>query len=175
MPHAGGRLLKADSRETRLLADWLKAGAPGPIKDEAIVTKLIVSPTNVVLSANQSQPLTVEAEYSDGRKRDVTWLTKFAANDTAVADVDRDGKLTAVRSGETAVVATFDGQVATAIVTIPFGSQAVVTPSNLSGAIDPHVFAKLTALRIESAGLASDEEFLRRVFLDSIGTLPTPD
>ncbi len=175
VPHAGGRLLKADSRETRLLADWLKAGAPGPIKDEAIVTKLIVSPTNVVLSANQSQPLTVEAEYSDGRKRDVTWLTKFAANDTAVADVDRDGKLTAVRSGETAVVATFDGQVATAIVTIPFGSQAVVTPSNLSGAIDPHVFAKLTALRIESAGLASDEEFLRRVFLDSIGTLPTPD
>ena len=174
VPHAGGRLLNADSRESQLLLDWLKVGSPGSIKDESTVAKLTISPSAATLSAHQSQPVTVEAEYTDGRKRDVTWLTRFTANDNAVAEVDRTGKLTALRSGETVIVAAFDGEVATAIVTIPFGSQTTVSPPSLVSAIDPHVFAKLAVLHIEPSGLVSDEEFLRRVFLDTIGTLPTP-
>ena len=179
VPHAGGRLLKADSPESHLLLNWLKAGSPGPIKDEPTVAQLTISPSTATLSANQSQPVTVEAEYTDGRKRDVTWLTRFTANDTAVAEVDRTGKLTALRSGETAIVAAFDGQVATAIVTIPFVETArrgipAPTVASLVNAIDPYVFAKLALLHIEPSGLASEEEFLRRVFLDAIGTLPTP-
>jgi len=86
VPHAGGRLLNAGSRESQLLLNWLQAGSPGPIKDEPTVAKLTISPSAFTLSANQSQALSVEAEYSDGRKRDVTWLTRFTANDTAVAD-----------------------------------------------------------------------------------------
>ena len=179
VPHAGGRLLNAGSRESQLLLNWLKAGSPGPIKYEPTVAKLTISPSAATLSAHQSQPVTVEAEYTDGRKRDVTWLTRFTANDTAVAEVDRAGKLTALRSGETAIVAAFDGEVATAIVTIPFGESARrgspdPAASSLVSGIDPHVFAKLAVLHIEPSGLASDEEFLRRVFLDAIGTLPTP-
>ncbi len=179
VPHAGGRLLKAGSRESQLLLEWLKAGTPGPIKDEPTVAKLAIFPSTVTLSANQSQPMTVEAEYTDGRKRDVTWLTRFTSNETAVAEVDRAGQLTALRSGETAVVAAFDGQVATAIVTIPFIETArnrspVSAASSLVNVIDPHVFAKLAVLHIEPSDPVSDEEFLRRVFLDAIGTLPTP-
>lgn len=191
VPHAGGRLIQPDSREFQLLLDWLKAGTPGPLKEEPTVAKLTISPSAVSLSPNQTQPLTIMAEYTNGRQRDVTWLTRMTSNDTAVADVDRGGKLTALRAGETAVVAAFDGQVATSIVTIPFGSQSVAAP-NLPlplgegrgegpksqaaslAKIDTHVFAKLAALRIEPAGLSSDEEFLRRVFLDTIGTVPSP-
>ena len=174
VPHAGGRLLTAGSPESELLIAWLKAGTPGPTKDEPTVAKLTLSPATVSMSPNQSQTLSVAAEYTDGRKRDVTWLTRFTANDTAVADVDRTGKATALRSGETAIVAAFDGQVATAIVTVPFGSQNIATAPSIAGAIDSHVFAKFAALRIEPSGLASDAEFLRRVFLDTIGILPTP-
>ncbi len=174
VPHAGGRLLKAGSPESQLLLNWLKAGSPGPIKDEPTVAQLTIVPSAATLSPNQSHRVTVQAEYTDGRKRDVTWLTRFTANDTAVAEVDRTGKLTALRSGETAIVAAFDGQVATAIVTIPFGSQTTASPPSLVSAIDPHVFAKLAVLHIEPSGLVSDEEFFRRVFLDTIGTLPTP-
>lgn len=172
VPHAGGRLFKPGSRESQLLLDWLKTGASGPLKEEPTVAKLTISPSTATLSANQLQPLTVAAEYTDGRQRDVTWLTRFTVNDTAVAEVDRAGQLTALRSGETAIVATFDGQVATAIVTIPFGASAQHGSS--AGAIDPHVFAKLAALGIEPSDPVSDEEFLRRVFLDTIGTLPAP-
>jgi hypothetical protein len=41
--------------------------------------------------------------------------------------------------------------------------------------IDREVFAKLRRLNIAPSGPASDEEFLRRVCLDAIGSLPTPD
>src|SRR5207247_37333 len=39
--------------------------------------------------------------------------------------------------------------------------------------IDHHVFAKLRTLRISPSGLCSDGVFLRRVYLDLLGLLPT--
>lgn len=43
------------------------------------------------------------------------------------------------------------------------------------GKIDELVFARLKQLGIRPAYLCSDEVFVRRVYLDVIGTLPTPD
>src|SRR5262249_50718506 len=40
--------------------------------------------------------------------------------------------------------------------------------------IDEHVFEKLKALRINPSIVCTDEVFLRRAFLDTIGVLPTP-
>ncbi len=39
--------------------------------------------------------------------------------------------------------------------------------------IDTHVHAKLRKLRINPRTICSDEEFLRRVTLDIVGTLPS--
>ena len=41
--------------------------------------------------------------------------------------------------------------------------------------IDEHVFAKLQKLNIKPAEVAGDGEFLRRVYLDAIGKLPTEE
>src|SRR5262249_40505335 len=41
--------------------------------------------------------------------------------------------------------------------------------------IDREVYAKLKRLNIVPSDLSSDTEFLRRVTIDTIGTLPTPD
>ncbi len=54
----------------------------------------------------------------------------------------------------------------------PFESAAAAVPRNR---IDDLVFARLNALGIQPARLSSDSAFLRRVHLDVIGTLPTPD
>src|SRR5262249_38612558 len=40
--------------------------------------------------------------------------------------------------------------------------------------IDREVFAKLRRLNMVPSGLSSDAEFLRRVTIDTIGTLPSP-
>ena len=52
----------------------------------------------------------------------------------------------------------------------PFESNAVLTPQNK---IDELVFARLQKLQITPAQLCSDPVFIRRVYLDVIGTLPT--
>ncbi len=54
----------------------------------------------------------------------------------------------------------------------PFESRADPAPQ---GTIDQLVFARLAPLGIEPANLCSDEVFVRRAYLDVIGTLPTAD
>ncbi len=53
----------------------------------------------------------------------------------------------------------------------PFETPGGFKPAN---AVDTHVLAALKNRGIEPAHLASDEVFLRRVYLDAIGTLPQP-
>ena len=52
----------------------------------------------------------------------------------------------------------------------PFESAATLTPQ---GKIDDLVFARLQKLNITPAHLSSDAVFVRRIYLDVIGTLPT--
>ena len=184
VPHGGGKVVEPGSRGHQVVLDWLKAGAPGPVKDEPKVTGLSLAcgdaanaefPTRKVGDLLQ---LMVTATYSDGSVRDVTWLTQFASNDAGLVNVDAHGKLKVLRHGETAVRAHYQGQVAVMVVSVPFDRPLVdfaqppnaATPGNF---IDQHVFAKLTALRIPPSVAVTEEMFLRRVFLDTIGTLPT--
>jgi hypothetical protein len=173
-PHEGGKLFSEGGRECRLLLDWLRAGAPGPRKDEPDVKRVWAEPAKRTLAPGQEQQLAVFAEYADGRRRDVTWLARFDSNDAGVAAVDALGRVTVKRPGETAVRAAFMGQVAVAIVTAPFPQKVnadAFRPRN--NFIDDLVFAKLAALNVEPSGLSDDAEFCRRVYLDTIGTLPT--
>jgi hypothetical protein len=173
-PHEGGKVFSRDSREYRVLLDWLKAGAPGPKADDAKLVRLDLLPGPRALKVGEHQQLQAVAEFSDGAKRDVTWLTRFESNDAGIVSVTAEGLATARRNGETAIRASFQTGVAVSVMTVPFDTP--VDPVRLSAKnnfIDEHVFAKLAALRIEPSDLCTDEEFARRAFLDAVGTLPT--
>jgi hypothetical protein len=175
-PHEGGKLFNVGSRHYQVLRRWVEAGAPGPAKDDAVLTRIEVLPGDRTLKPGDEQPLTVRAVYADGQARDVTWLTRFDSNDAGVAAVDASGKIKVLRNGETSVRAGYQGQVAVVVVSAPFDRP--VDPARLAGRnnfIDEPVFNKLGALRIEPSDLCSDAEFLRRAYLDVIGVLPTPD
>jgi hypothetical protein len=174
--HEGGKLLSEDGRAYRVLLDWIAAGSPGPLTGESEVVRLELLPGNRVLRPGDRQAFLVRALYDDGSRRDVTWLAKFESNDPGMAEVDAAGTVRVLRAGETAIRATFRGQVAVVIVTAPH--ERPVDPARLAqrnNFIDEHVFNKLGALRIEPSDLCGDAEFLRRAFLDTIGVPPTPD
>jgi hypothetical protein len=174
-PHEGGTLFAVGSRPYRVFLDWLRAGMPGPKNSDPEVRKLVILPGNRTLRPGQEQQLLVRAEYSDGQRRDVTWLSKFDSNDPGMAEVDAGGLVRVRRHGETAIRASFQGLVAVVILTAPF--EQSVDSARLAqriNFIDEHVFNKLAALRIEPSDLCGDAEFLRRAFLDTIGVLPTP-
>ncbi len=109
-----------------------------------------VEPGQRTLKPGQEQQLTVFAEYADGRKHDVTWLARFDSNDAGVAAVDAHGLVRVLRPGETAFRPSFLGQVAVAIVTVPFEQKVNAEAFRVrNNTIDDLVFAKLAALNIE--------------------------
>ena len=174
--HEGGKLFGVGSREYSTLLNWIRAGTPGPNTKDAKITKLEVTPADRVLKVGEELQLTATATYSDGRTADVTWLTKFDSNDANVATVDAKGSVKAKRNGATSIRAAMLTEVSVAVLAVPF--ERAVDDAKFAAKnnfIDEPVFAKLKALRIEPAGLSDDAEFLRRVYLDATGTLPTPE
>lgn len=175
--HEGGKLTDAASPAYAILRDWVAQGVPGPKKDERRLEALRVTADRTAgLKPGEAGRLKVEARYSDGATRDATWLAKFESNDAGVVAVDPAGAFEVVRSGETSLRVSFGGLVGVVVVTAPH--ETAVDPARFKGRnnfIDDHVFAKLAALRIEPSDLCSDEVFLRRATLDTLGVLPTPD
>ena len=175
IPHGGGQRLEPGGKAAQILTDWIAAGAPGPRTDEATLLRIEVSPSNSTLATDESNQLAVTAIYSDGQRRDVTWLTQFASSDSGVLEVAPSGLVKALRNGESVVRASFKDQVEIATVTTPYAEP--VDPrlhAERNNIIDEHVFNKLAALRIEPSPLCDDATFIRRASLDAIGTLPTP-
>ncbi len=176
VPHEGGRLFSAQSREYKLLLDWIKAGTPTPGTGEAKISKLELSPAARVLKPGDEVQLVATATFADGTTRDVTWLTKFESNDAAFLEVAPGGKAKAVRNGASAVRAMYLTEVAVAVFSVPFDRD--VDPKRFEGGntfIDAPLFAKLKELRIEPSDLCTDEEFVRRAFVDACGILPTAE
>ncbi len=181
--HGGGVVLPKGSPEYRLLLRWLREGMTAPGDKDVYLTELLVTPGERVLPRpGIKQSLSVTARYSDGTSRDVTKLAHYQSQNDAVAAVGADGQITAKNPGESAVMVAYGGEVETANILVPYPAR---TPIKLPAAaaaaavnasyIDDLVYRKLAKLGIALSGRTSDAEFLRRVYLDVIATLPTPD
>ncbi len=174
--HTGGTRFKEDSELYATLMRWLDAGAPQDKPDVAKPVSLELMPKNAVLEEGDKMQFTAQAKYSDGSDRDVTNLVLFLSNNDNSAAVSENGLVTAGKRGEAFVMARF--------ATFTVGSQVIVIPKNLKytwpkvpefNYIDSLVDAKLQKLRILPSELCTDEAFLRRVYIDVIGQLPTTE
>lgn len=174
-PHGGGKRMEKDSYEYRMVRRWIEQGMPYGEETDPVVTGIKCYPDGRVLTQNQEQQITVYATYSDGSLEDVTRMALFEPNDTELAEVSETGLVrTLDLSGEVAVMARYQGQVATFRATIPLGAEIASLPP-VKNFIDEAVFNKLKVLGIPPSPLSDDATFLRRVYLDITGTLPTQD
>ncbi len=122
------------------------------------------------------QQLQVLAYFTDGSIEDVTHKAVYESSDEPIAEVTEGGLVTSVRWGGTAILARFLGVVSATFLTIPRDSQIDVYPEfPANNFIDEFVTAKLKKLNILPSELSTDEEFIRRVYLDTIGQLPSPN
>lgn len=172
VPHGGKKRLTVDSASYRVLREWIAQGTPGPVPVTA-VKRLEVTPAEAVLSAGTEKPLTVRAHWSDGVIQDATGLALYESTSDTVAEVASDGKVTGRKPGLTAITVRYMGQVAAVPVTIPYGAQNGKLDVASNNFIDDHIRDEWQKLGLKPAALSSDTEFLRRVSLDLIGTLPT--
>lgn len=176
VPHEGGGRFREESRFYETLLSWIAARAPGPIADEPGPERLEILPGDRQLRPGDRQQLLIRAIYADGRVRDVTWLAQFFSNDETIVTVKPDGLVKALRPGETAVRVHFQDRVEAVRFTMAFPTDVAGADFTTSqNALDEPIFKKLKALRIPPSPQADDASFFRRVFLDTIGTLPSPD
>ncbi|HZT82914.1 MAG TPA: DUF1553 domain-containing protein [Gemmataceae bacterium] len=177
-PHGGGQRVEAGSPDYQLLADWIAGGAPGPSDKDAQIQRLEVFPAEAVLKPKDGLQVVVRAWYSDGRARDVTRWAKFSSSEELVAAVDQEGKVKVTGHGEAAVTVWYSNLVAVSRIASPLPNAVdpkVFAAASRHNYVDDLVLKKLQALHIPPSPDCTDAEFVRRAYLDAIGTLPTPE
>jgi hypothetical protein len=100
-------------------------------------------------------------------------MALYEANDPEMAEVTVTGLVkTLDLAGEVAIMARYQGQVSVFRSTIPLGAEIAAKPP-VKNFIDEAVLAKLDVLGIPASPVSDDGTFLRRVYVDITGTLPT--
>lgn len=175
--HGGGKRFDRNSWQYQMFRDWISQGATWE-KGSGTLTHLRVAPSEIAFrKPGESVGVTVLGTFANGRSEDLTPLCDIRVNDDAVAQIN-SARVQSVRSGDTTLVVSYRGQVVPVHILVPAVlPSGTVFPKKLPEAnfIDTHVFAKLKRLNMPPAPRSDDYEFLRRVTIDTIGTLPTPE
>ncbi|MEZ6128237.1 MAG: DUF1553 domain-containing protein [Planctomycetaceae bacterium] len=176
VPHKGGKRLDVDSLHYKVLSEWIAEGAPAPTDGDARLDRLEVLPELVTLTKGQHQPFVIRAHYDSGRVEDVTQWAGFTSANETVATVDDSGIASVIGPGEGAITAWFGSRIVIARITSPFDQDIAPDAYVLAGRrnfIDELVLKQLRRLNLNPSPQCDDEVFVRRAFLDTIGTLPT--
>jgi hypothetical protein len=177
VPHGGGLKLKHSEAAFPVIRDWIGQGCQEDAADIARCVKIEVYPPSgrILKRPAHTQQISVLAHFSDGATRDITQLACYSSSDAEVAEVSETGLVVGVNRGEAAIIVRYLEHIESCSITFikDIPGYAWTNPS-ANNYIDKLVDAKLQQLKFLPSGLSSDEEFIRRVFLDVIGILPTP-
>ena len=175
--HTGGQRMAENDEYWQTIVRWLEADAPiDPATVATCVAVDIFPKVSVLNGKGSTQRMTVKARYSDNTTRDVTHLALFLSSNDSSAKIATDGLVTAGDRGEAFVMARFNTfTVGSPMVVLPKEYQFTFPASVEANYVDTLVNAKLKKLRIAPSGVCTDEAFLRRVYVDVIGVLPTAE
>lgn len=176
VPHVGGMLMRQGEPAYEVLRAWIAQGAKLDLKAPR-VTKIDIFPKNPVLPLpGAKQQMRIVATYADGQERDVSAEAFIESSSTETALVDKLGLATAVRRGEAALLARFEGvYTATTLIVMGDRSGYVWQPAPQHNAIDQLVDEKLKSMKLLPSELCTDTEFVRRLYLDLTGLPPTAE
>lgn len=173
VPHGGGRKIEPGSPQYRRVLRWIAAGAAPTLTEERRVVSIEVEPAELVMAPASTQQLRVWSIDDQGQRRCATVESDFISNAPHVCDANTRGLLqTSEIPGEAAILVRYLGHVTICRVALPRSSGTFARPAE-ANFIDHHVWNKLTRLGIPPSDFIDDATYLRRAFLDVIGTLPT--
>ena len=179
VPHGGGVRFTSADEDYRLLLEWIQSGLARTSDSDPQLVRIEIAPAPHSLQPEQSVVLEVTAMYSDGSSRDVTRMCAFQSNESAIISVAPDGRLQAgTLAGEATIMARYMGKIATWSSAIPqpepvSADRYASLPQN--NFIDELVYQKLASLNNLPSSPCDESQFLRRLFLDAIGRIPTAD
>jgi hypothetical protein len=111
IPHEGGLRFARDSWEYHLLRAWVAGGAER-VKAPRVLQSLQVEPGELTFrNIGERASLRVTAVWQDGTRENVTCLCRFRTNDDSVAEVDLEGNVQSIGSGDTHIIVFYDNGV----------------------------------------------------------------
>jgi len=177
VPHEGGQRFSLHSVPAQVFKTWLAEGLrDDPANLPALKNVEVLPGGRVLREPARWQQLAVIAHFADGSARDVTRLTVFSSSDNAVAEVSANGLVEFGQSGEVAILCRYLEELVSVRLSYlqpKKGFQWVNVPEN--NYVDHLVFEKLRMLSIPPSEPCTDQEFVRRVYLDLCGIVPTID
>lgn len=172
LPHEGGLKLSRFKNGYKILYDWIKAGAPRQSNRQ--LTGIVITPGEKHLKKIGDQfQVTVTAQFSDGQKEDVTEWTVLKATDESAISI-RNNRVTVLRRGIHNIMIRFLGEVDSLSVIVPLQDDFEHSKRPSENFIDDAINKRLDELHLPNSPTCEDTTFVRRAFLDLIGTLPTP-
>ncbi len=177
LDHVGGKRLHKDEAPYQTLLTWIAEGANVDLPAvECVRLVVFPGPDRVLKAPHLTQQLSVLAYYSDGRVCDVTSIATYDTSSAELAVVDAGGRVTGRQRGQAAISVRYLSQVQsvnfTAIEDVP-GFVWKAPPE--ASFVDTLVNAKLKQLQYLPAETCDDATFVRRLYLDLTGLIPTGD
>ncbi len=174
IPHVGGVRTSVDHPYYLLVRDWISQGVKLDLATPR-VAKIDVFPINpTVPLPGMKQQITVMATYADGQVRDVTREAFIESGNIEIIEANTSGVLTTLRRGEAPVLVRYEGAyAATTIVVMGDRTGFAWEQRPQFNYIDQLVDKKLQQVKIVPSELCTDEEFVRRVYIDLTGLPPT--
>ncbi|HZN34599.1 MAG TPA: DUF1549 domain-containing protein, partial [Pirellulaceae bacterium] len=176
VPHGGGLKLTKHDPAYAALRQWIAEGCRPDGDNVARCVRIELHPASgrLLKWPAHTQQLAVLAHFADGQVRDITELACYSTSDSQVADVTAAGRVIGKDRGEATIIVRYLEHIESCSLTfVKDVPNYVWNNPPAANYIDELVAAKLRQLQYQPAGLCSDEEFLRRVYLDVIGQLPT--
>jgi len=172
-PHGGGLKVESDSPGFQRIRRWIAEGCPRETPAFSPVVRVEVEPNQLVLRPRQQWQLRVIAIDAEGKRRCATAEADFISNAPQVVDATSGGLLQATEiPGDAAILIRYLGNVSVCRVIVPRPGPTFPQPPR-NNFIDELAWNKHLQLGIEPSPVGDDSVFLRRAYLDVIGTLPT--
>ena len=172
--HEGGTLFDMDSEEARLLKSWISQGAKQTSFRDLVAINL--KPDKIYTEDTSSSHLVqVTASYKDGSTRDVTkWAVLQPEDTSAVQTNTKSASLTIQRRGRHIVSVRYLTKVKPLEILVPLNTSTRSIPAPpVNNFIDTEINKALATLRIMPSPQCDDGQFIRRIYLDLTGRLPT--
>ena len=188
--HQGGKRFSEDSSHYRAILAWIDQGAMQ--SSAPSVTSLEVFPASQrIVQGNRLARIIVQARFADGTVRDVTNWSRLEPSLPSGVEVRGDGTIEAEHAMDLSIGATYlDGRSASRIVFLgdsTLNQVSGLAQGSLPGETDHpydhsynHPYDRTIAeqseqLQISLADRADDGMFIRRLFLATVGRLPSPE
>jgi hypothetical protein len=175
--HEGGSRFPASSVPAQALARWFAEGLRDDAEGTPTLSRVEILPgAKQLKEPSRWQQLAVIGHFSDGSQHDVTRLSVFTSSDDNVARVTPTGLVEFSQSGEVAITVRYLMElIPVRIVYLEPKSGFEWSNPQAANYVDVHTFNKLKMLNILPSDLCTDQEFIRRAYLDVCGILPPGD